>query len=89
MQYAIPISPMHATCDTPLFYNMWLSVQVMKLLIMQSSAASRSGPNILLSAPFSDILSPCSSHSVTYKVSHPYKTRSKIIVLYLLFFRVL
>jgi hypothetical protein len=39
------------------------------------------GPNILVSALFSNTLSLCSSLSVRDQVSHPCKTTGKIIVL--------
>jgi hypothetical protein len=62
----------------------------MKLLIEQlppfSSYLSLLGPNILLRTLFSNILSLCSSLSVTYQVSHPYKTTGRIMVLYILTF---
>ena len=45
------------------------------------------GPNILLNILFSDTLSPCSSLNVSDQVSHPYKTTGKIIVLYILIFK--
>jgi hypothetical protein len=61
--------------------NIWWSVQVMKLLIMQSSPDSHHlpplGPNILLSTLFPNTLSLCSSLSATDQVSHPYKTTVK------------
>jgi hypothetical protein len=41
------------------------------------------GPNILLSTPFLNTLSLCFSLNVRDQVSHPYRTRGKIIVLYL------
>jgi len=44
------------------------------------------GPNILLSTLFSDILRLHSSFNVSDQVSHPYKTRGKVIVLYILIF---
>jgi hypothetical protein len=40
-----------------------------------------SGPNIFLSTLFSNALSLCSSLNVRDQVSHPYRTRGKIIVL--------
>ena len=42
------------------------------------------GPNILLKTMFSNTLNFVSSHNVSDKVSHPYKTTGKIIVLYIL-----
>ena len=47
------------------------------------------GPNNLLNTLFSNTLSLCSSLNVSDKVSHPYKTTSKIIVLYILIFKFL
>jgi len=44
------------------------------------------GPNILLSALFSNTLSLRSSVNVRDQVSHPYKTTGKITVLYILIF---
>jgi hypothetical protein len=45
------------------------------------------GPNILLSALFSNTLSLRSSLNVSNQVSHPYRTTGKIIVLYILIFK--
>jgi uncharacterized membrane protein len=42
------------------------------------------GPYILLSTLFSNTLNLCSSLKERDKVSHPYKTTGKIIVLYIL-----
>jgi len=42
---------------------------------------------ILLSSLFSNTLSLCSSLNVSDQVSHPYKTKGKIIVLYILIFK--
>jgi len=47
------------------------------------------GPNILLNTLFSNTLSLCSSDNVRDQVPHPYKTRGKIIVLYILIFKFL
>jgi hypothetical protein len=44
------------------------------------------GPNILLSALFSNIVSLCSFHNVRDQVSHPYSTTYKIIDMYILIF---
>ena len=46
-------------------------------------ASSLLGPNILLNTLFSNTLSLHSSPNVSDQVSHPYKTTSKIIVLYI------
>jgi hypothetical protein len=45
--------------------------------------SSLSGPNILLSTPFSNILSLGSSLNVSDQVSSPYKTIGKIVDLYI------
>jgi hypothetical protein len=42
------------------------------------------GPNIPLNTPFSNTLSLCCSLDVGDHVSHSYKTRGKIVVLYIL-----
>jgi len=46
-------------------------------------------PNILLSTLFSNTHSLCSSLNVSDQVSHPYRTNSKIILLYILIFKFL
>jgi hypothetical protein len=60
-----------------------------ELLVMQFSPVTTSlfGPNILLSALFSNTLSLFSSLNVLDKVSHPYKTKHKIVVLFILIFK--
>jgi hypothetical protein len=40
-------------------------------------------PNVLLNILFSNTLSPRSSSNVSDQVSHPYKIKGKIIVLYI------
>ena len=47
------------------------------------------GPNILLNTMFSNTLSFVSSRNVNDQVSHPYKTKGKITVLYILIFKFL
>src|SRR5215471_11719936 len=47
------------------------------------------GPNTLLNTLFSNTLSLCSSLNVSDQVSHPYKTTGRIIVLYILIFKLL
>ena len=47
------------------------------------------GPNILLNTIFSNTLSFLSSLNVSDQASHPYKTRGKIIILYVLIFNFL
>jgi hypothetical protein len=83
------LRPSHPPCfDYP--NNTGQRVQTVQLLIMQFSLTSCHlsllGPNILLSTLFSNTLNLCSSLKVRDKVSHPYKTRCKIIVLYILIF---
>jgi hypothetical protein len=62
----------------------------MKFVVMQffhsPVTSSLFGPNILLSTLFSNTLSLCSSLNVRDKVSHPYRTTGKMIVLYILMF---
>jgi hypothetical protein len=62
----------------------------MKLLIMQFSpnpvTSSLIGPNILLKTLSSNTLSLCSSLNVRDQVSHPHRTTSKTIVLYIAIF---
>jgi hypothetical protein len=64
--------------------NIYWSVQVMKLLIMQSSPASLRFLPLMFKyspqLPVSNILSLCSSVNVRDQVSHPYKATEKIIV---------
>jgi hypothetical protein len=65
------------------------TVQIMKLLNMRfspTSCQSLFGPNILLSILFSNTLSIGSSLNVRDKVSHPYRTSGKIIILYIVIF---
>jgi hypothetical protein len=47
------------------------------------------GPNNLLSTPFSNTLSLRSSLNVSDQVSHSYKTKGKIIILYILIYKIL
>jgi len=55
-------------------------------LLHSSVSSSLLGPNIPLNIIFSNTLSFLSSRNVSYKVSHPYKTTEKIIILYILIF---
>jgi hypothetical protein len=61
----------------------WRGVKVTKLFVMQFSPVSYYfiplGPCIVLSTPFSNTLSICSSLNVRDQVSHPYKTTGNII----------
>jgi hypothetical protein len=67
-----------------------MNIQVMNLLIKQSSSVSYHF--LPLRSKYSSqhpVLNLCSSLSVGDQVSHPYKTIDKIIVLYILIFKVL
>jgi hypothetical protein len=72
----------------PLWYGhpkyTWRRVQVMKLLVVQVFQSPDTpllfGPNILLSAPFSNTL--CSIHNVREEVSYPQRTTGKISSFY-------
>jgi len=66
-------------------YKSWSS----SLQSFPPSCHSLLGPNILLSTLFSDTLNAYSSISVRDQVSHPYETRSEIMVLYILIFKFL
>jgi hypothetical protein len=69
--------------DSPWFdhhNNIWLSIQAMKLLIMQSSPASRHFLPLSSSEPCYQTLSMYMFPVVwETKVSHPYKIRGKIV----------
>jgi hypothetical protein len=83
----MPRPPHFPRFDLP--NDMWWRVQIMKLPIVQLSPlfpSSFLGPNILLSTLFSSTLSLRSSLNVRDKVSHPYKTTGRIMVLYTLTF---
>ena len=78
--------------------NIWWAVQIIKQYRSLSSSicsllhsfiiSSLLGPNIPLSNLFSNTLSFLSSLSVSDQVSHPYRTKGKIIVLCILVFKV-
>ena len=51
-----------------------------------SVTSSLLGPNIILNTMFSNTLSFLSSRNVNDQVSHPYKTKDKIVVLYILIY---
>jgi hypothetical protein len=54
--------------------------------LLSPVTSSLFGPNILLSTTFSNDLSLCSSRNVRDQISHPYRKKVKIIVLYILIF---
>jgi len=89
--YTLLLSTIRATCPVHLILldtnHIGWAVQIIELLIMQFSpltvTSSLSGPNILLSTPFSNILSLGSSLNVSDQVSSPYKTIGKIVDLYI------
>jgi hypothetical protein len=79
-------------CSSTCFSNYtWRRVQITKFIIMQFSPLSHHlippWPKILLSTLFSNTFSLCSSLNVRNKVSHPYRTTGKIIVLCILIFK--
>jgi hypothetical protein len=91
---------MRATCPSHLILlrlddsiYIWWRVHLIKVLIMQFSPTYYFVllcPNILLSILFSNTFSLCSSLNVRDQVSCPYKkTRSEIIVLYILILTIL
>jgi hypothetical protein len=88
--YLLPVRatcPVHLVVDIILIilseeYKLW-SFSLWCFLL--STISSLFGPNIL-STLFSDALSVCSFINFRGKVSHPYKTTGKIIVLYILIF---
>ena len=92
----IPLSwPIRATCPAHLILlhfitaQYWVSSSSLCSLLHSPVTLSLLGPNILLSTLFSNTLSFFSSRNVNDQVSHPYKTKGKIIVLYILIFKFL
>jgi hypothetical protein len=73
---------MHRPSHSPLFYTLIVSGEVYKLrssplcIFLQYSVTSCAhlGSNILLSTPFPNTFSRCSSHNVRDQVSNPYRT---------------
>jgi hypothetical protein len=86
MLHDLPISPSF-TCN-----YVWQRVQIMQFLIMQLSPTYCHiipfGPNILPSTLFSNTLSLC-YFNIRDKVSHPYRTKDKIIALHILILKFL
>jgi len=68
-------------------YKLWSSS--LCSLLRSPTTSSLLGPYILLSTLFSNTIIICSSLNVRDQVSHPYKTRGKIMVLYILIFKFL
>ena len=56
-------------------------------LLHSSVTSSLLGPNILLNTMFSDNLSFLSSRNIWDQVLDPYKTKGKIIILFILIFK--
>ena len=96
--YILLSSPLRATCPAHLilldFITRTLLSEEYKSfssslcnLLHSPVTSSFLGPNIHLNTMFSNTLSFLSSLNVSNQVSHPYKTRSKIVVLYILIFK--
>ena len=93
--YAPLSSPIRATCLAHLILLDFITRTILgeeyrsfssslRNLLHSPVASSLLGPNILLNTIFSNTLSFLSSLNVSDKVSHPYKTTGKVIVLYIL-----
>ena len=93
MQLSSPPYVLHAPpISFSLFstWNIWLGVQIIKLLTIQFSPLPcyliPLRPKILFSTLFSNTLSLLSSLNVSYKISKSFKTTGKIIDVYILIF---
>jgi len=95
--YAFLISPIHATCPAhPILLHLIVLImfgEAFKLwssllcsLLQPPATSSLLGSNILLITLFTNTLDLSPSLSMRDHVSHPYKTKSKIIVLYILIY---
>jgi hypothetical protein len=89
--YAFLVSPFRATIPV---YLIMIDLIIIIMFFEEyklwryscSFLQSLFGPNILLSTPFANTLSLCSSLNVRDQVPHQYRTTSKIIILYILIF---
>jgi hypothetical protein len=96
--YEFLFSPISTTCPPPWLDHSNYSYIQWRVKVMSSSLCSFLQPpitsslfntNIFLITLFSNTHSLCSSLNVRDQVSHPYRTTSKIIVVYILIFTLL
>ena len=94
--YTPLLSPIRTTCPGHLIFLDFITLTILGEEHRSSCSflhslvtSSLLGPNILLNTLFSNTLSWCSFLSVSDQISHPYKTIGKIIVLYILIFKLL